>query len=89
MAKFEELKVDFKIPKMLQNDIDGLRKAVENDELCIPKGGWKDRYGNYFTPNPEIGKLGPLNIFFINSVDPSSYNQNLQARLNKLLKENN
>ena len=62
---------------------------IENDELCIPKGGWKDRYGNYFTPNPEIGKLGPLNIFFINSVDPSSYNQNLQARLNKLLKENN
>lgn len=40
MAKFEELKVDFKIPKMLQNDIDGLKKAVENNELCIDC--WQD-----------------------------------------------
>lgn len=35
MAKFEELKVDFIIPPMLQHDIDGLREAVENDRLYI------------------------------------------------------
>lgn len=40
MAEFKELKTDFKIPPMLQHDIDGLRSAVENDELCVDC--WQD-----------------------------------------------
>lgn len=35
MAEFKGLKTEFKIPPMLQHDIDGLRHAVENDELCV------------------------------------------------------
>lgn len=57
-------------------------------EVFIPKGGWKDRDGNYYTETPEEGKLGPLNIFFIDKVDNSSYNLNMQRKLNTLLKNN-
>lgn len=57
-------------------------------EIFIPKGGWKDRDGNYYTETPEEGKLGPLNIFFIDKVDNSSYNLNMQKKLNTLLKNN-
>lgn len=40
MAKFVELKTSYKIPPLLQHDIDGLREAVENDRLCVDC--WQD-----------------------------------------------
>jgi len=40
MAKFTELKTNYKIPSLLQHDIDGLREAVENDRLCVDC--WQD-----------------------------------------------
>ena len=40
MSKFTELKTDYAIPPMLQRDIDGLKHAVENDELVIDC--WQD-----------------------------------------------
>lgn len=40
MSKFVELKTSYKIPKMLQHDIDGLREAVENNRLQIDC--WQD-----------------------------------------------
>lgn len=61
---------------------------VNEYEIFIPKGGWKDRDGNYYTETPEEGKLGPLNIFFIDKVDSSSYNLAMQRKLNTLLKNN-
>lgn len=61
---------------------------VNEYEIFIPKGGWKDRDGNYYTETPEEGKLGPLNIFFIDKVDSSSYNLAMQRKLNALLKNN-
>jgi hypothetical protein len=61
---------------------------VNEYEIFIPKGGWKDRDGNYYTETPEEGKLGPLNIFFIDKVDSSAYNLAMQRKLNTLLKNN-
>lgn len=61
---------------------------INEYEVFIPKGGWKDRDGNYYTETPEDGKLGPLNIFFVDKVDSSSYNLNMQRKLNTLLKNN-
>lgn len=61
---------------------------VNEYEVFIPKGGWKDRDGNYYTETPEDGKLGPLNVFFIDKVDSSSYNLAMQRKLNTLLKNN-
>lgn len=54
--------------------------------IYIPRGGWKDANDNYFTATPESGKLGPLNIFFDSPVSNSSYNIEMQRKLNKLMK---
>lgn len=59
---------------------------VDENTICIPKGGWTDRDGNYYTSTPEMGKLGPLNIFFMDKVEYSAYNQNMQRKLTQLLK---
>lgn len=58
------------------------------DKGCIyvPRGGWKDANDNYYTVTPEEGKIGPLNIFFDSPVDSSSYNIEMQRKLNNLLK---
>lgn len=54
--------------------------------VYIPRGGWKDANDNYYTVTPEEGKIGPLNIFFQTPVDSSSYNIEMQRKLNNLLK---
>lgn len=59
---------------------------VNENTICIPKGGWTDRDGNYYSETPEVGKLGPLNIFFLDKVEYTAYNQSQQRKLNKLLK---
>lgn len=73
-------------PRIGFDDFGNLK--VNEYEIFIPKGGWKDRDGNYYTETPEDGKLGPLNIFFVDKVDNSSYNLNMQRKLNTLLKNN-
>lgn len=73
-------------PRIGFDDFGNLK--VNNYEVFIPKGGWKDRDGNYYTETPEDGKLGPLNIFFIDKVDSSSYNLAMQRKFNTLLKNN-
>ena len=54
--------------------------------IYVPRGGWKDANDNYYTVTPEDGKLGPLNIFFDAPVSNSSYNIEMQRKLNNLLK---
>ena len=54
--------------------------------IYVPRGGWKDANDNYYTVTPEEGKLGPLNIFFDAPVSNSSYNIEMQRKLNNLLK---
>lgn len=73
-------------PRIGFDDFGNLK--VNEYEIFIPKGGWKDRDGNYYTETPEDGKLGPLNIFFIDKVDNSAYNLAMQRKLNTLLKNN-
>ena len=73
-------------PRIGFDDFGNLK--VNEYEVFIPKGGWRDRDGNYYTETPEDGKLGPLNIFFVDKVDSSAYNLNMQRKLNTLLKNN-
>ena len=73
-------------PRVGFDDFGNLK--INEYEIFIPKGGWKDRDGNYYTETPEDGKLGPLNIFFIDKVDSSAYNLAMQRKLNTLLKNN-
>ena len=73
-------------PRVGFDDFGNLK--VNEYEVFIPKGGWTDRDGNYYTETPEDGKLGPLNIFFVDKVDSSAYNLNMQRKLNTLLKNN-
>jgi hypothetical protein len=73
-------------PRVGFDDFGNLK--VNEYEVFVPKGGWKDRDGNYYTETPEEGKLGPLNIFFIDKVDNSAYNLAMQRKLNTLLKNN-
>ena len=54
--------------------------------IYVPRGGWKDINDNYYTVTPEEGKLGPLNIFFQDAVSSSTYNIEMQRKLNNLLK---
>ena len=54
--------------------------------IYIPRGGWRDANDNYYTVTPEDGKIGPLNIFFHTPVKNSSYNIEMQRKLNNLLK---
>ena len=54
--------------------------------IYVPRGGWRDANDNYYTDTPEDGKIGPLNIFFQESVDSSTYNIEMQRKLNNLLK---
>ena len=58
------------------------------DKGCIyvPRGGWRDANDNYYTVTPEDGKIGPLNIFFDTPVRNSTYNIEMQRKLNNLLK---
>lgn len=62
--------------------------VIDENTICIPRGGWIDRDGNYYSETPESGKLGPLNIFFLDKVEYSAYNQNMQRKLQQLLKSN-
>lgn len=54
--------------------------------IYIPRGGWRDANDNYYTLTPEDGKIGPLNIFFHTPVKNSTYNIEMQRKLNNLLK---
>ena len=54
--------------------------------IYVPRGGWRDANDNYYTVTPEDGKIGPLNIFFHTPVKNSSYNIQMQRKLNNLLK---
>ena len=59
---------------------------MDKDCIYVPRGGWRDANGNYYTVTPEEGKIGPLNIFFQTAVNNSIYNVEMQRKLNNLLK---
>lgn len=60
---------DIVVPNYDPNTTLGLNREIEEiiidrEEIPIIRGGWKDRNGLEFTPTPEDGKLGPVNISF-------------------------
>ena len=60
--------------------------VMDKECIYVPRGGWKDANDNYYTVTPEEGKMGPLNIIFDTPVNSSSYNIEMQRKLNNLLK---
>ena len=70
-----------------QVGFDSYGNIIMNKEcIYIPRGGWKDANDNYYTVTPEDGKIGPLNIFFDTSVESTTYNIEMQRKLNNILK---
>jgi len=55
---------------------------IENNELAIIRGGWKDRNGTYFEPIPEGNKISSLNIFYKEAIQNNLYNKIQQERYN-------
>ena len=60
---------------------------IDKTTIMIPRGGWYDRNGVYYEETPEVGKLGPLNIFFTDETEANSYNKNQQKVLNNIMKQ--
>lgn len=55
---------------------------IQNDELAIIRGGWKDRNGTYFEPIPEGNKISSLNVFYKEAIQNNLYNKIQQERYN-------
>ena len=56
---------------------------IENDELAIIRGGWKDRNGTYYEPTPEANAISSLNVFYKEGIQPNLYNKIQQEKYNK------
>lgn len=82
----EEVRIDVGIDEDPHIGLDTFGNIViSGNSVCIPRGGWTDRNGNFYSETPETGKLGPLNIFFTDEVNETVYNMNMQKRFEKLL----
>jgi hypothetical protein len=57
--------------------------VIENNDLAIIRGGWKDRNGTYYEPIPEANKISSLNVFFEESIENNLYNKIQQEKYNK------
>ena len=55
---------------------------IENDELAIIRGGWKDRNGTYYEPIPEANTISSLNVFYKEAITDNLYNKTQQAAFN-------
>ena len=50
---------------------------MERGELAIIRGGWANRYGQYFNPGIDPGKPSTLNITFSKKDTPKNLNMSL------------
>ena len=55
---------------------------IENNDLAIIRGGWKDRNGTFYEPIPEANKIGSLNIFYKEEIQNNLYNKIQQEKYN-------
>lgn len=55
---------------------------IENDDLAIIRGGWKDRNGTYYEPIPEANKISSLNVFYKEGIANNLYNKIQQEKYN-------
>jgi hypothetical protein len=56
---------------------------IENNDLAIIRGGWKDRNGTYYEPIPEANKISSLNVFYKEAIANNLYNKIQQEKYNK------
>ena len=56
---------------------------IENDDLAIIRGGWKDRNGTYYEPIPEANKISSLNVFYKEAIVDNLYNKIQQEKYNQ------
>ena len=57
---------------------------IENNDLAIIRGGWKDRNGTYYEPIPEANKISSLNVFYKEGIANNLYNKIQQEKYNKV-----
>jgi len=55
---------------------------IENNDIAIIRGGWKDRSGTYYEPIPEANKISSLNVFYKEAIANNLYNKIQQEKYN-------
>jgi hypothetical protein len=56
--------------------------VIENNDLAIIRGGWKDRNGTFYEPIPEANKISSLNVFYKEGIANNLYNKIQQEKYN-------
>nr|QPI16297.1 MAG: hypothetical protein NIOZUU157_00185 [Virus NIOZ-UU157] len=56
---------------------------IENNDIAIIRGGWKDRNGTYYEPIPEANKISSLNVFYKEAIVNNLYNKIQQEKYNQ------
>tara|TARA_R100001463_G_scaffold76785_2_gene131021 strand:- start:4461 stop:6317 length:1857 start_codon:yes stop_codon:yes gene_type:complete len=56
---------------------------IENNDIAIIRGGWKDRNGTFYEPIPEANKISSLNVFYKEEIANNLYNKIQQEKYNK------
>tara|TARA_R110000737_G_scaffold64144_1_gene91855 strand:- start:2803 stop:4659 length:1857 start_codon:yes stop_codon:yes gene_type:complete len=57
---------------------------IENNDIAIIRGGWKDRNGTYYEPIPEANKISSLNVFYKEGIENNLYNKIQQEKYNSV-----
>ena len=55
---------------------------IENNDIAIIRGGWKDRNGTFYEPIPEANKISSLNVFYKEEIANNLYNKIQQEKYN-------
>ncbi len=58
--------------------------VIDNNDLAIIRGGWKDRNGTYYEPIPEANKISSLNVFYKEAIADNLYNKIQQEKYNSV-----
>ena len=58
--------------------------VIENNDIAIIRGGWKDRNGTFYDPIPEANKISSLNVFYKEGIANNLYNKIQQEKYNKV-----
>ena len=56
---------------------------IENNDIAIIRGGWKDRNGTFYEPIPDANKIGSLNVFYKEAIANNLYNKIQQEKYNQ------
>ncbi len=68
------------VQKFIAKNFDSLGNIIlEKNKYPVFKGGWSDRYGNYFDPNLSYDRLCPINYIIHKKVEPTT-----NEKLNKI-----